>query len=199
LNSSEVAKAVRAGDLEARVVQLPIDDHGLVVSKPVLIDTVVYVCSDIGRTRHPVSIEQLASAQLVLSEARWQHDDPLRRSIAERRRAAGVSIAPFVEVEFQSAAMELAANGVGDTMVSYLVARTHESANRVTWVPLDPPFEEKFAFVTKTNGVLSSATRQFMVLANRHISALQDTASKWRAEYEAGRENHARRTQGGQE
>jgi hypothetical protein len=51
-------------------------------------------------------------------------------------------------------------------------------------VPLDPPFEEKFAFITKTNGVLSPATRQFMVLAHRHIAALQDSASSWRAEYE---------------
>lgn len=184
LNSSEVARAVRSGDLEAGLIQLPIDDHGLVVSKPVLVDTVVYVSSDVARTRAPVDIEALSTAKLVLSEARWKDDDPLRRSLTERARVAGVVVEPFVEVEFQSAAMELAANGVGDTLVSYLVARSHESVNRVSWVPLDPPFEERFAFVTKVNGVLSPATRQFMVLAHRHIAALQDNASSWRAEYE---------------
>jgi hypothetical protein len=66
--------------------------------------------------------------------------------------------------------MELAANGVGDTLVSYLVARPHESVNRVSWVPRDPPFEERFAFGTKVNGVLSPATRQFMVLAHRGVA-----------------------------
>jgi DNA-binding transcriptional LysR family regulator len=34
LNSSAVAQAVRSGDLEAGLVQLPIDDHGLWVSNP---------------------------------------------------------------------------------------------------------------------------------------------------------------------
>jgi len=183
LNSSEVAVAVRAGTLEAGLVQLPVDHHGLAVSEPVLVDSVVYVSADVTHTRRPVTVEALAVAKLVLSEARWKDDDPLRRSITERARAAGVTITPFVEVEFQSAAMELAADGVGDTLVSYLVARSHESANRVTWAPLDPPFDEKFAFVTNANRVLSPATRQFMLLAHRHIAALQQTAAEWRADY----------------
>lgn len=193
LNSSEVATAVRAGELEAGLVQLPIDDRGLAVSRPVLVDTVVYVSSDVSRTRDPVTIESLAEAKLVLSEARWKDEDPLRRSITERARAAGVEIDPFVEVEFQSAAMELAASGVGDTLLSYLVARSHESANRVSWAPLDPTFEEKFAFVTKVDGVLSPATRQLMVLANRHLSALQESASAWRKEYASVRAARQRR------
>ena len=186
LNSSEVAKAVRAGELEAGLVQLPVDSHGLNVSAPVLVDTVVYVSSDVSRTRAPVSTAALAEAKLVLSEARWQNADPMRWTLAERAKEAGVVIDPFVEVEFQSAALELAASGVADTLVSYLVARSHESANRVSWVPLDPPFDEKFAFITKTNGDLSPATKQFMVLATRHIGALQETASAWRAEYTRG-------------
>ncbi|CCH76835.1 Transcriptional regulator, LysR family [Nostocoides japonicum T1-X7] len=186
LNSSEVARAVRAGDLEAGLVQLPVDTQGLVVGRTLLVDTVVYVSADARRTQRPVTIEDLARADLVLSEARWRADDPLRRSIAERARAAGVVVEPFVEVEVQSAAMELAANGVGDTLVSYLVARSHESANRVTWATLDPPFEERFAFVTRAGGGLSPATRQFMVLARRHISALQEDALRARAKHATG-------------
>jgi DNA-binding transcriptional LysR family regulator len=192
LNSSEVAGAVRAGELEAGLVQLPVESHGLKVTSPVLVDTVVYVSSDVSRTRRPVTIEDLADAKLVLSEARWRDDDPMRRSLNARAQEAGVEIEPFVEVEFQSAAMELAASGVADTLVSYLVARSHERANRVSWVALDPPFEEKFAFVTKVNGVLSPATKQFMVLAHRHIAALQDTASAWRDEYRQSRPSDER-------
>ena len=183
LNSSEVAAAVRAGTLEAGLVQLPIDQQGLSVSEPVLVDSVVYVSADVTHTSRPVTVEDLSDAKLVLSEARWKDDDPLRRSITERARTAGVAITPFVEVEFQSAAMELAAEAVGDTLVSYLVARAHEGANRVSWAPLDPPFDEKFAFVTNATGVLSPATRQFMLLAHRHIAALQQTATQWRTEY----------------
>lgn len=192
LNSSDVARAVRTGELEAGLVQLPVESHGLKITSPVLVDTVVYVSSDVSRTRRPVTIEDLADAKLVLSEARWKDDDPMRRSLSARAQDAGVEIEPFVEVEFQSAALELAASGVADTLVSYLVARSHERANRVSWVALDPPFEEKFAFVTKVNGVLSPATKQFMVLAHRHIAALQDTASAWRDEYRQSRPSDER-------
>ncbi|MFC9555713.1 LysR family transcriptional regulator [Rhodococcus sp. NPDC056960] len=179
LNSSEVANAVRKGDLEAGLVQLPIDEHHLTLSAPVLVDEVVYVSADANRTAQPVTIEDLAAATLILSEARWQVDDPLRHSIAARAEAASVEVSPAIEVEFQSAAMELAAAGVGDTLVSYLVARSHESANKVTWVALDPPYEERFAFITHAGGGLSPATRQFMSLAHRHITALQSLAATW--------------------
>ena len=63
LNSSEVAAAVRAGSLEAGLVQLPIDDQGLWVSAPVLTDTVVYVSADPARTTSPVTVEQLCRAR----------------------------------------------------------------------------------------------------------------------------------------
>ena len=58
----------------------------------------------------------------------------------------------FIEVEFQSAAFELAAQGVGDTLVSYFTVRNYESANRVTWVSLDPRYQERFAFISRASG-----------------------------------------------
>ena len=79
----------------------------------------MYVSSDVSRTREPVSIERLAFAKLVLSEARWKDDDPLRRRLSELGSQAGLTIEPFVEVEFQSAALELASNGVADTCLLY--------------------------------------------------------------------------------
>lgn len=176
LNSSEVAEAVRRGELEAGLVQLPIDDRGLDVGPPVLTDSVVYVSTDGERTREPIDIHALAQAPLILSEARWGTEDPLRHTLTQRAREAGVQVQPQIEVEFQTAAVELAAHGIGDSLVSYLVTRWPGYPGRLHWVALDPPFVEEFAFITRRNGVLSPATRIFMALARRHITALQRTA-----------------------
>jgi DNA-binding transcriptional LysR family regulator len=181
LNSSEVADAVRSGDLEGGLVQLPIDDRGLWVSHPVLTDTVVYVSADPASTAHPLDVEQLSRRRLILSEARWTRDDPLRRSLTERAQRAGVTLHASVEVEFQTAAVELAAYGVGDSLASYLVTQWTGFPRTLHWAHLDPVFEEHFAFVTRPGGSLSPATRAFMDLAEQHIRALQDKADAGRA------------------
>ncbi|MGI3783138.1 MAG: LysR family transcriptional regulator [Janthinobacterium lividum] len=180
LNSSEVADAVRVGDLEAGLVQLPIDDRGLWVSPPVLTDTVVYVSADPASTSRPVDVEQLSRRRLILSEARWTRDDPLRRNLTERAQRAGVTLHASVEVEFQTAAVELAAYGVGDSLVSYLVTQWTGFPRTLHWTHLDPVLEEHFAFVTRPSGALSPATRAFMDLAEQHIRALQATADAGR-------------------
>ncbi len=180
LNSAEVADAIRAGELEAGLVQLPIDDRGLWVSAPVLTDTVVYVSADPSRTTHPMTIEDLSQAPLILSEARWAKDDPLRRALTERAQRAGVTLRPTFEVEFQTAAVELAAHGVGDSLVSYLVTHWPGYPQPLHWTPLEPVFEEHFALVTRQSGSLSPATRAFMVLAEQQIRALQAVADTGR-------------------
>jgi len=179
LNSSEVADGVRSGDLEAGLVQLPIDEHHLSVSSPVLIDEVVYVSAEPSRTTTPVTVADLARATLILSEAHWQSEDPLRRGLAQRAAQAGVVIKPDIEVEFQSAALELAAQGIGDTLVSYFTVRNYEGANRITWVSLDPRYEERFAFISRASGGMSPATKRFMELAARHMAALRGRAASW--------------------
>ncbi|MFD7504340.1 LysR family transcriptional regulator [Streptomyces sp. NPDC059850] len=178
LNSSEVAESVRRGDLEAGLVQLPIDEHQLKVSDPVLVDEVVYASADPTHTAKPVSIADLAEARLILSETHWQTEDPLRRGLSERAAAAGVEVRPEIEVEFQMAALELALKGIGDTLVSYFTVRPYESANRIFVAPLDPPYRERFAFITRASGGLSPATRRFMSLAHRHIRGLRSKAAQ---------------------
>lgn len=173
LNSAEVASSVRSGALEAGLVQLPVDDRGLRVSTPVLTDRVVYVSADPSRTQAPVTIEMLARAPLILSEARWAQDDPLRRSLLAQAQQVGVSLRPAFEVEFQTAAVEMAAYGVGDSLVSYLVTQWQGYPRGLRWTPLDPPYAEHFAFVTRQSGSLSPATAAFMALAEQHIRALQ--------------------------
>lgn len=177
-NSAQVAEAVRGGELEAGLVQLPVDDHALWVSHPVLTDTVVYVSTDSERTQQPATVQHLAEVPLVLSEARWADEDPLRRTLTERAQRAGVTLRPYAEVEFQTAAVELAAHGVGDSLISYLVARSQGYTRRLHWALLDPPVEEHFAFITRTNGALSPATKRFMQLARKHITALQRRARR---------------------
>lgn len=180
LNSSDVATMVRDGDLEAGLVQLPVDDRGLDVGPSVLVDTVVYASVDRQRTANPVTIEELSKARLILSEARYGDTDPLRRRVTERAREAGLVIEPFIEVEFQTAALELAASGVGDTLVSYLLTQMPRFAGLVSWAPLEPVLAERFAIITRAGGSLSPATRAFMTLARKQLAALQVTADTWR-------------------
>ncbi len=173
LNSSEVADSVRDGELEAGIVQLPVDDRGLAVSRPVLTDEVVYVSAHPERVTEPVTIEELVTRPLILSEARWSNSDPLRLTLIERAQRAGVTISPLAEVEFQTHAVELAAEGVGDSLVSYFVGRRMIEAHRLGWVSLTPPVHEHFAFITRERGALSPATRAFMALAADHVATIR--------------------------
>src|SRR3954453_16587980 len=98
-NSAEVAEAVREGQLEAGLVALPFDDRGLDV-RPAMREEVEYVSADAKRTAEPMTIERLASAPLILYDARWGADDPTRRQLRERAQEAGVQLEPDIEVEY---------------------------------------------------------------------------------------------------
>lgn len=172
LNSAEVADAVREGRLEAGLVQLPIDGKNLVVSDPILTDEVVYVSAYPANTARPMTIADLAESRLILSEVHWRNEDPLRRGLIERARAAGVTLEPDIEVEFQEAAIVLAAAGVGDTLASAFVVRNAPNVNQLHFASLDPPYLEHYAFISRTSGDLSPATRRFISIARRHIATL---------------------------
>jgi len=172
LNSAEVADAVRAGELEAGLVQLPVDDRDLVVSQSVFVDQVVYVSRTAAHTATPVAIDDLATRPLILSEARWSQDDPLRVSILQRAQAAGLTLQPIIEVEFQTHALELAAQGVGDSLVSYHVGRSVIAERGLHWTTLTPTFNEHYAFITRRGGAVSPATTEFMKLAHRVLARL---------------------------
>ena len=107
-NSAEVADAVRDGQLEAGLVVLPVDDRGLDV-RPAMQEELLYVSAEPRRVREPMTIEKLAEAPLILYDARWGADDPMRRQLRERAQRAGVKIEPTIEVEYMTAALDLAA------------------------------------------------------------------------------------------
>src|SRR3954468_10004801 len=114
-NSAEVADAVRDGDLEAGLVALPVDDRGLDV-RPAMREEQQFISADASHVREPMTIAALARAPLILFDARWGADDPMRRQLRERAQEAGVRLEPTIEVEYLTAALELAARGLGDTV-----------------------------------------------------------------------------------
>jgi LysR family cyn operon transcriptional activator len=176
-NSSQLADAVRAGRLEGGLVALPIDDDGLEVGAPVAEFEVVYASAEPDRLTGPMTIEQLAEATLVLPEARWGDEDPTRRQLAERAQRAGVTLKPRTEVQHAGAALELAARGVGDTLVTRALLDTLGYGDRLASVPLDPPLREAFAFIRRRNSRLSPATRALMTLTQHHLAGLARHAS----------------------
>ncbi|MFC3996949.1 LysR family transcriptional regulator [Nocardiopsis sediminis] len=170
LNSQEVADAVREGDLEAGLVQLPIDDRELDVRPPVMTHEVVYLSRDPERTTAPMTIELLATRPLVLSEVRWSDTDPIRRQLRERSQKAGVPLEPTIEVEFQKAALELAARGVADTVVSLPAADSLGFTGALSWSRFEPPLYETYSFVTRKGARPSAATLELMRMIHDHLN-----------------------------
>ncbi len=170
-NSAEVADAVRDGVLEAGLIALPVDDGGLEV-RPSIREENHYVSASPQRTAKPKTIEELAAAPLILYDARWGPVDPMRRLLAERAQKAGVRIEPQIEVEYLTAALDLAARRLGDTIADPGVLVTRGYARKLTSVSLDPPLYDTFAFITRRNAHLSPATRAFMELAEKRVAAM---------------------------
>jgi len=146
-------------------VALPVDTQGLDVTRPVWTAEVVYASADPARVAGPVDIRRLATAPLVLPEARWGDADPTRRQLSERARQAGVTVEPSVEVELPAAAVALAARGVGDVIVSRSLLAATDEGGLLGWAPLDPPMFETFAFVTRSGSRLSPATQEMIRMA----------------------------------
>jgi DNA-binding transcriptional LysR family regulator len=167
-NSAEVADAVREGQLEAGLVVLPVDDRSLAV-EPAIEDELLYVSADPARLTSPMTIERLAEAPLILYDARWAAVDPARRQLRELAQNAGVVIEPQIEVEYVTAALELAARKMGDTVSTRSVIDVRGFSRRLGTVGFDPPLMETFAFITRRNAHLSPATREFMALAKKHL------------------------------
>jgi LysR family transcriptional regulator, cyn operon transcriptional activator len=170
-NSAEVADAVRDGVLEAGLVALPIDDGGLEV-RPSIREENHYVSASPQRVTKPKTIEDLAAAPLILYDARWGAADPMRRQLAERAQRAGVRLEPQIEVEYLTAALDLTARRLGDTIADPSVLVTRGYSRELSSVSLDPPLYDTYAFITRRNAHLSPATRAFMELAEKRVESM---------------------------
>ena len=75
-------------------------------------------------------------------------------------------------MQHAGAALDLAARGLGDTLVTRALIDTLGYGDRLASVPLDPPLHEAFAFVGRRNSRVSPATRALMTLAEHHLAEL---------------------------
>jgi DNA-binding transcriptional LysR family regulator len=153
-------------------VVLPVDDRGLDV-RPAMQEELLYVSAEPRRTREPVTIERLAEAPLILYDARWGVDDPTRRQLRERAQRAGVKLEPQIEVEYMTAALDLAVRGLGDTLAARSILVSRGLGRRLSSVSFEPPLLETFAFITRRNAHLSPATRAFMEVAHKRVGQLR--------------------------
>ena len=172
-NSAEVVELINAGDLEAGAVALPIDDRGLEV-RPVLHDEIVYVSANRARLRGKMTIEKLSQVPLILPQASWATEDPTRRQLADLAQRAGVPFQPQIDVEDPESTIELAAMGLGDTIMGrgLLLALGRRLPKKLGWVPFADPVYDTFAFVWRRGAPLSPATRAFVELAEQRLEAL---------------------------
>src|SRR5262245_54470683 len=141
-NSSSTADLVRAGELDAAIVALPIDDQGLAV-RPLFAGEVFYVSTNRGHVRRPVSITALVARPLILYESSAGVGDPTRFQLAARAQAAGVDLRPRVEVESADTALDLAAHGLGDTYAPEILRPALDP--RLLAASFDPPLIDHFA------------------------------------------------------
>lgn len=170
-NSTEVADAVREGRIEAALIVLPVDDHGLDV-RPAMEDEVFYVSADPARLRRRMTVERLAGAPLILYDARWGWADPTRRQLAERAQRAGVALEAIIEVEEPATAFDLAARGLGDTIASATIAGGARFPRRLGRVSFADPLYDTHAFVTRRGAHLSPTAREFLAVAQRRLDRL---------------------------
>ena len=84
-----------------------------------------------------------------------------------------MTVEPQIEVEYVTAALELAARGLGDTISSRQMIRSRGLARKLAGVSFDTPLYDTFAFITRRNAHLSPATREFIRLAERRVEALR--------------------------
>src|SRR5918998_4715819 len=171
-NSAEVADAIRDGHLEAGLGPPPLDDRGLDV-RPAMREELLYASAEPRRTREPMTAERLAEAPLILYDPRWAAEDPTRRQLRERAQRAGVKLEPQIEVEYMTAALELAVRGLGDTLAARSILVSRGLGRRLSSVSFEPPLIETFAFITRRNAHLSPASRAFMDVAQRRVSQLR--------------------------
>jgi DNA-binding transcriptional LysR family regulator len=169
-NSAQVVDDVRAGRLEAGLVVLPVDDEGLEV-RPLRADEVLYASARLRRLREPATIEQVASVPLVMAFSTHGVRDPTRRQLTERAQRAGLAIEPAIEVEDLETAVDIAARGLADTVVSAAVARAPSWPRGLGTVPFAEPFFETLAIVTRRDAALSPAVAALLRIAERRLAS----------------------------
>ena len=174
-NSVKIANEVRDGKIEAGVVALPVDDNGLESVPFTWSPQVYYFSADPERAARPKDISALAEATLVLPEVAWGDSDPTRRRLMELAQQQGLTITPAIEAS-STTALKVAASGIADTLASYPLALSTDTAHELHWAPLNPVMRENFAFVKRRNAALSPGTAIVLELITNLFTQLPPDA-----------------------
>jgi DNA-binding transcriptional LysR family regulator len=179
-NSSAIVQRVRAGELEAGLVLLPIDDDKLDV-RPIVRDEVLYVSADPERTRAPATIERLATTPLVFYDAESADNDPIRRQLTERAQALGIRLRPRVEVELIDIALRLVAAGLGDTYLPSAYTRAPYYPSGLTTASFSPALYDTFAIITRSGARLSPGVRRLLEALETHMRTVAEELDRTRS------------------
>lgn len=166
LNSALVAESIVAGEIEAGLLVLPIEESGLKIT-PLFRDEVLYASAHRSPTAGPMTIEEVCRAKLVLYDAYAGWKDPTRRQLLGRARLRGLSLDPDIEVEHVETALSLVATGAADTIVSRAIAQSPAFPPNVVAVPFAEPFHDTIALAQREGAYLSPATQRLADLARR--------------------------------
>lgn len=170
LNSVAVAESVAAGEIEAGLIVLPVDETGLQV-RSLFRDEVFYVSVKRDPSRGPMTIEELVESKLVLYDAFASWRDPTRRQILERARLKGLKIDPAIEVEHVDTALGLVSTGAADTFVAQAIVNGPGFPQNVKAVPFSEPLYDTIALIQREGAYLSPATRKMAQMAERMLLA----------------------------
>ena len=181
LNSALVARSITAGEIEAGLLVLPVEETRLQIT-PLFRDEVLYASARRSPRRGPVGIAEVAAAKLVLYDAFAGWADPTRRQLLERARLEGLAIDPAIEVEHVETALSLVATGAADTIVSRTIAESATFPPGVEVVPFADPLYDTIALAQREGAYLSPATRRLADLAEETLLAkLGEHAGRSRA------------------
>ncbi len=181
LNSALVAQSIAAGEIEAGLLVLPVEETDLQIT-PLFRDEVLYASTRRSPRHGPVGIGEVAAAKLVLYDAYAGWSDPTRRQLLGRARLDGLTIDPAIEVEHVETALSLVATGAADTIVSRTIAESASFPPGVDVVPFAEPLYDTIALVQREGAYLSPATRRLAELAEETLMAkVGDHAGRSRA------------------
>ncbi len=164
LNSALVAASIAAGELEAGVVVLPVEEAGLRIT-PLFRDEVLFASSERSPDAGPLTIEEVAERKLVLYDAYAGWSDPTRRQLRARARLEGLTLDPAIEVEHVETALSVVASGAADTIVSRTIAESPGFPDGILLTPFAEPLHDTIALVQREGATLSPATQRLSDLA----------------------------------
>lgn len=171
-NSHEVVDRVRAGELEAGLVSLPVDEPSLIV-EPVGADEILFVARPGPDTERPMPVSRLAETRLIAYTAALGWRDSIRRQLLERARQEGVDLKASIEVEHLESALELAQEGLGGTYVPKAIAGSVLDA-RLASQSFDPPLLDTYVVIRRRDHELSPATVELLSLVRRRLETAGD-------------------------